>query len=623
MRWTHWIMLLCLTTSLSAMASDNAAIVWPDGTLERTAQIIGSLDDPQPDTLQYDNNSPASLSTTTNFWVRVRFTAPVDFSIISAYAYTIDGTTSPAPCSLFVYTAIPAPGGEQALAVKSAPLPDFGWFDVNFNDTVTVTGGSDFYVVMGPVPGGPQFDTNWNPVYDNGITGDRSQISTQTKYGTYSLLGGDVMLRIGGIAGGVFTDLSAGDLANEVNGAPSYNFELGEDVLFNQVVENIGTSAVDAYVVEFSIEGPGGGSVFSEDIIGGALAAGGTATLATSNVFTPAEEGEYLARSVVLAGEDNNSENDTSWVRFFVGGNHRWYRYDDDETGDADSYLGFSVGSGWALKFTPAEYPAKITQFKINVGGNATGDFRFYMIDNATGLPAGAPLWTSTPAVVQGWNTVNVTPNVTLFEGQSIAAAYLYQTGAAMGFDNDAPNCAENAAMGIIAFQVASSGGQFFEDDGGNLLMQVYMDTSSATPPFAVIDTDVDTLDFGAAHPAWDPLVMPLWVYNRGGQDALNVTSITITPGSTAPAYHVAPTAFTVAAGDSEEVMVEFDPPIHRTWNGLLTINSNAGNNAAYPVLVRGRGDTTLPADAVQELDLPLPNQFSLSQNYPNPFNPS
>ncbi len=619
MRWTQWILLLCLTTALSAMASDNAAIVWPEGQGDRSLVLTGVLDDPQPDTLLYDNNSPSGLITSLNYWCRVRFTAPVDFTILSGYMYAIDGTSSPAPCSLIVYTATPAPGGEQATAVRAAPLPNFGWIDVNFNNSVTVTGGSDFWVLFGPVPGGPQFDTNWNPVYDNANTAGRSQISTQGKFGTYNNTLGDWMLRIGGVSGGVFTDLAAGDLANDVNNQTAFDFLLGEDVLFDQEISNVGTSPVTAYVVELSVTGPGGSEVFSEDLIGGALAVGASTTLSTGNVFTPAAEGEYIARSIVLTGEDNNAENDTTWLRFFVGGNHRWYRYDDNEE-TADSYIGFGAGSGWALKFVPAEYPAKITQFRVNVGGPGNGDFRFYMIDNATGLPAGNPLWTATPAVVQGWNTVNVTPNVTLFPGQQIAAAYLFQTGITMGYDEDPPNAAENVAMGVTAFQVSNNGAQFFEDDGGNLLMQVYFDTSSAVPPFPVIDTDRDTVDFGDVHPAAPAVTQTLTVFNNGGVDPLNVTSITITPGSTAPAYSISPTSFTVAAGQSRDVSITFDPPVHRTWNGIITINSNAGNSPAFPVLLRGRGDTT--ASAVRDINLPIPNEFSLKQNYPNPFNP-
>ena len=270
-----------------------------------------------------------------------------------------------------------------------------------------------------------------------------------------------------------------------------------------------------------------------------------------------------------------------------------------------------------ALKFKPATYPAAITRVRVDVGGAATGDFRIWMNDNQE-LPTGTPVWTSTPAVVAGWNEIVVNPPILVFEGQSVTFGTLFETGAPMGFDDNPPNAAQNIAMGLLALQIASDGGQFFEDDGGNLCMQVFFDTTSATPPFPVIDTDRDTVNFGAVNPSEPPVTQTLTIYNNGGQDALNVTSITITPNATAPAYDISPTSFTVAAGQSRDITIEFDPPIVRTWNGIITINSNAGNNPAYSVLLRGEGTLS-----VRDTGLPVPGEFALNQNYPNPFNPT
>jgi len=615
MRWTHWLLLLCLSATLSAMASDNVMLMTPEGFVT-SPDWRGALDDPQPDSLFYDDGTPAILNTGTNYWCRVRFTPLVDFNIISVYHYVIDGGN--APCSLFVFNSQPAPGGEDGLAVKAAPLPTNGWFDVNFNDTVTVLANQDFWIVFGPVPGGGQNDGNWNSIADGGSTSQRSQLSTQGKFGTYTTFQYDWMLRIGGTFANTFVDLQANDIVNSVDGGdPAFNMMAGSELTFTQDVTNIGTGAAGAYVYEFQITNEDGDVVFNDDYIGDGLADGASDVIDISNSFTPTEEGEYLARGIFLSDEDGSAENDTSFLRFFVGGNDRWYRYDDDE--DPDSYLNFSVGSGWGTTFIPAEYPAELTQIRINVNGAATGAIKVWV--HPVGEIAAPPEEVTINAnLVAGWNTVNVNPGITIFENQALTIGYLFATGAPLGFDLTPPNAAGIAAMGPIAVQLNNNGADITEDDSGNMSIQAYFAVSTATPPFPVIDTDRDTLNFGTVAPAWPAVTLNLVVSNLGGVDPLNVTGITVTPNNTAPAYHISPTSFTVQHGQSQTVAVSFDPPVQRSWNGILTIASNAENNPNFTVLLRGIADTN--ATVAREINLPLPNAYALGQNYPNPFNP-
>ncbi|MBK6765830.1 MAG: T9SS type A sorting domain-containing protein [bacterium] len=229
--------------------------------------------------------------------------------------------------------------------------------------------------------------------------------------------------------------------------------------------------------------------------------------------------------------------------------------------------------------------------------------------------------WTSAEALVAGWNTITVDPPVTIFDNQSLIIGYLFAEGAPIGFDLTPPNAAGIESMGPIAVQLSSNGTQLTPDDSGNMCVQAYFAVSTAVPPFPVIDTNLDTLNFGPVHPSAPGVDLTLRVMNTGGQDPLNVTGITITPGSVAVGYTITPTTFNVAAGGHQDVTVTFNPQVHRAYNGILNIASNAGNNPTFPVLVRGQGDST--ASAVREPGVPLPSAFSLGQNYPNPFNPS
>ncbi len=268
---------------------------------------------------------------------------------------------------------------------------------------MNVAGGNDFWVVLGPVPGGPQGDNNWNPIWDNGATENRSQISTLGKFGTYSNFSGDLMLRLGGIFDSPYADISAGDLSNEVNGATTFNILAGQDVHFHQEFNNVGTQDFSNFVGELTIIGPNDTAVFLDEMTGGALIAGASTTLAPTTPFVPTVEGEYLAQCVAHVDDDVNALNDTTMLRFFVGGNHRWYRYDDE---DPDLQMGFSIGNGWGLRFEPAEYPAAIPRIRVYLGGSGTGDFRIWE-NNSQGLPTGSPIWSSTQNVVVGWKGGN------------------------------------------------------------------------------------------------------------------------------------------------------------------------------------------------------------------------
>ncbi len=92
------IFALSVLSASSAFSQDYVSVVIPQDIDGRIGQIE-SLDDAQPDTLLYDNGTPAALHTLTNFWYRIRFTAPADFAVISAYGFMIDGTNSTTPCS--------------------------------------------------------------------------------------------------------------------------------------------------------------------------------------------------------------------------------------------------------------------------------------------------------------------------------------------------------------------------------------------------------------------------------------------------------------------------------------------------------------------------------------------
>ncbi|MBI5059696.1 T9SS type A sorting domain-containing protein [candidate division KSB1 bacterium] len=580
----------------------------------------GTLDDPQPDSIIYDDDNPSAYYPQLNYWIYTRFTAPATFRLVSVYFASLNAIQNAAPCSVYVCT----PNGTQPGAVLAnwrvdGPLPDFTWNDTNAPDTVEIAANTDFLVILGPVPGGNQATGGFQILLDNANTNQRSRIAfTGGRMGTYQATGGDFFIRVGGLIGDAFYDLTARECYNTTSAnQPSFNVEVGEEITLHTIIENTGNRDIPNYVVAWSVEGPGGGVVYEDDVLADAIPRDALATIDAPATFTCNTAGEYFVTCTVANDSDANAENDVTNLRFFAGGNHRWYRYDDN--GAPESSVGFSEGNGWGVAYTPTTYPASIESLRVAVGTAGAGDFRIYL-NGEDGLPAGVPLWTSTPAVIVGWNSIPVNPPVLVFEG-TFTIAYLFQGAVGLGKDDSPPNCAGITNMGVISYQAASDGGEWFVDESGNWCLQAYVDTSSQSPPFPVIRLSQDTLFFGDVDTTGTTnSQVELWIHNDGGQDALNITQMQLTPASIRSAYTIAPATVTVAAQDSELVTLTFNPSAVRAYNGLLAITNNSNNDPDLTILVRGNG---IAGTAADDQAGTLPAAYSLEQNYPNPFNPA
>lgn len=620
-------LLICsvLLLAAAAFADDLQPVAIDRGLLPVDARhnLNRGLDDPQPDSIMYDNDDPGFLYTGNNYWVFTRFTTPARFILHSVYIQTLNGDNGAEPCSVYVMTNNGGQPGTVLRAWRQAgPVPNFDWVDTNVPDSAGVTfeANVDFLVVVGPVPGGPQAQ-GWHVLFDNANTQNRSRVAfTGGRMGTYQNAGGDFMIRVGGVIGDAVYDLSADECYNKVPGMgniPAFNIELGEALNLYTVVTNNGNRDVTDYSLTWQIEGPGGSNVYSHTQDETNLPRDGQDSIMSTLQFTPDDEGQYLVTCAVANDSDHNADNDVTMLRFFVGGNHRWFRYDDN--GDPESSVNFSDGNGWAIGFMPAVYPCRIDSVRLAFGGAGSADVRIYAAD-AEGLVYPDVLWSNTPTVATGWNTIRVNPPVTVFAERFIVA-YLFQAGVPLGKDDNPPNCAEITHMGLTSYQVGSDGADWFVDRSGNWCIQAYVDTTSALPPFPVIETNLDTLQFGIVDTVGNSnAVVRLWVYNRGGQDPLTVSSFTLTPASIRPAFTFSRTNMNIPAQDSQFVDITFNPSAVRFYNGFLDLANNSNNNDALRLIVRAEGQANVAADDPNPL---MPSVYSLEQNFPNPFNPT
>jgi hypothetical protein len=620
-----WIMCLALTAWAWAdtapeciQFNSSETVLLPSGEFRDRS----TLDDAQPDTILYDGGSVQSFWSTVNLWSKIRFTAPDDFELRSVYFVANNPNSYTNVCSLYVYTSSAGQLGTQlarwALTGTVTHLNSFTnptWNDVNLPTPVQIDSAQDFFVIVGPAPGGAQ-TAGWHIISDGTPTGDRSTKSSNGHNGTYSSANGDWLVRVGGQAE-AFVDLTAEECYNNTANGATFNVLTGTPITFKASIKNIGNTTVSDYTVRWIVRNPSGTTVYSNEVVGTTLARNLTAQLSDADTFTPSVDGVHMVAAIVNATNDAVAGNDTSWLRLFVGPQPRWFRYDDNA--DPDGYTSFTAGNGWGLSFKPVTYSAAIESLRIagNVGTPAAGNVQIWLND-----AAGAPdtvIWSGTPTLALGWNKFAVTPPQIIYLGQSFTVAFIY-TSVSLGQDQNPPNAGDMPHMGTQAWQYESS--TWSADESGNWCMQVFMDTSSLLPPYPVIETDpVDSLLFGQVDTTGSTSsVINLVIYNRGSGDSLDVSGIQILPGTIRSAFTILPGTIKVGAGDSGIVAITFNPGSVRTYIGTVTVSNNSTNMPTLTLVLRAEGVRPF---AVDNPESSLPRAFALEQNFPNPFNPS
>ena len=211
-----FVVLVIITISLSAQDRVNSfQSVTVDRSLNPVVSDPSGCDDPQPDTLRYDDGTVAFVVTGIyDYYAGVRFTAPSDFEVRSVYL-SVNNPNNNQIDDLIVTICADSngiPGTALDSMVVPAPIGQ-GWQAVNLNTPLVFGLGEDFHVYYnapgGIFPGG----IGWWCSVDQMSNIDHTLISADGVTWNESVF--DCLIRIGGEFSGMpepLIELSTADV---------------------------------------------------------------------------------------------------------------------------------------------------------------------------------------------------------------------------------------------------------------------------------------------------------------------------------------------------------------------------------------------------------------------------
>ncbi|MFH0766336.1 MAG: hypothetical protein V2A61_07945, partial [Calditrichota bacterium] len=322
-------------------------------------------DDPQPDTLFYDDGRGVRLVPMA-VYSGVWFTAPVEFELRSIYLRPRNPRNNrDLGCNVYVYTANRngVPRNEIWSTWVDPPIPD-GWLQVDIpeDEYIEFDEGENFNIIYGPSSNdnypGNAGDGWWNFI-DEASNVNRSIIA-QDLGGQWSLLGGDLLIRAGGEILAEFVDLGVDAVANE---SEKFFLTFREPISFYAEVTNYGTIEVEDFTVTFSAVIAGeNDEIWSNTVQCGRLDVGESMRVEAEEEFEAFDDLVYYVWAQAAAEGDANDDNDRSGLEQTVaspdtlgGAGGLWFGYTDGHT---ENGLRLADDGGFGVMFySPDDQP--------------------------------------------------------------------------------------------------------------------------------------------------------------------------------------------------------------------------------------------------------------------------
>lgn len=332
------------------------------------------------------------------------------------------------------------------------------WFYMQLPSAVSMTFGSDYHVVMGPLStggAGPYF------LEDASNDFNRGQISAVPFVpGTTWAPGAnenELNLRVcGTLTSANFSDLSSA--VTYTTDGKYFNCNMDPVTLVSDIV-SLGNQGESSFTVDFEVFDSAGSSVFTNTVNAGPISAAGggsdTVSVTASAAWTPSSFDIYTVQSTVsFTGSDFDPTNDTSSLEHNVvqiaNGIATELSYTDDVV---DGSIIYTQYSGRMVGYEPCFYPVIIDSLKFTTSQSGSARALIFGDDGSGNPDMSNILFNSVVSMTVGENLVQV-GSVTISSGKFYVGWSSQDGNVTISYDSSVPLAGKNSQMAEVAFDL-------------------------------------------------------------------------------------------------------------------------------------------------------------------------
>ncbi len=586
-------------------------------------------DDPGNAWIIYDDSLAAQYWEQRDLWFRVDFASEIELELYGANVMVMNLNNSQRPLTVRVYSVDQGNNNLRDLLwsgeTDNLPTERWIWFEIDEEDRPTFAAREKFAIMYGPAPGGdPWNGGGWHGLGDRPPYQRHSYMAAgnapPTRFGDWTALNSDIMIRANGQYQQDFTDLAVTSVTNHPEAENRrWTVWAGEEINFYATIANLGT-ADGQFGVDFKLTNLLGETVIEETVEVEGLAEAETLVVECPVVWEVGRPfGQYQLQVTVNAwdADDQDERNNQSGLDQIAV----------QEANPADTWLGYTDGSNGGLWAFPNNDNAGYGAMFYHPGGDTPqwltdarlmlfplpnaelqAECRVYTYNIAENSMELASSGVGRPAAEQlGWLEFNIEAEdyVRFDADHAVLVAWMQSPNMRIRRALTPPQAASNNAMPVAMWQTEDDGESWERISDLDAAIQIQLGGPRRPTRFSLISPeDGDTLAETLLMFEWENSIDP----DPGEEVAYDLW---LEMGGDSVRYAADDNRIAI---DLAESNLQFgDGSQFSWWVEAISAGDTVESNERFSFVYQ-----TLSAES-EGLDLPI--EFTISRINPNPFN--